>query len=221
MTVSRLLIVDDHQVVRLGLKTLFDSHSDFFQVVGEAGTVAEAISKAKTLAPDIIIMDVRLPDGTGIDACRQIRQDNPGIKVVMLTSFADDEALFGSIMAGAEGYVLKKIWSDDLVASIRKVAQGESLLDSEVTTWVLAKFKSKSIARTKENSAGGLDQLTDQEKKVLHLLAEAKTNREIAEQLYLSEKTVRNYVSNIYRKLNLKNRAEAALFASNLSSKKK
>ncbi|MBO8168089.1 MAG: response regulator transcription factor [Thermoanaerobacteraceae bacterium] len=218
MTVSRLLIVDDHQVVRLGLKTLFDSHSDFFQVVGEAGTVAEAISKAKTLAPDIIIMDVRLPDGTGIDACRQIRQDNPDIKVVMLTSFADDEALFGSIMAGAEGYVLKKIWSDDLVTSIRKVAQGESLLDSEVTTRVLAKFK--SIAKTKENSAGGLDQLTDQEKKVLHLLAEAKTNREIAEQLYLSEKTVRNYVSNIYRKLNLKNRAEAVLFVSNLSSKK-
>ncbi len=210
MKQTRLLIVDDHQVVRLGLKTLFDSHADF-TVVGEAGSVLEAVSLAQKLSPEIIIMDVRLPDGTGIDACRQIRQTNPDIKVVMLTSFDDDEALFGSILAGAEGYVLKKIWSKELINTIKKVSEGESLLDPQITNKVLAKFK--DLANNKEAPIEEFALLTTQEKKVLNLLAEAKTNREIANNLYLSEKTVRNYVSNIYRKLNLKNRAQAALYA--------
>ncbi|WP_366924837.1 response regulator transcription factor [Metallumcola ferriviriculae] len=207
----RLLLVDDHQVVRLGLKSLFEACVDM-QVVGEASSVMEAIIKAAQINPDVIIMDVRLPDGTGVDACREIRQANPEAKVIMLTSFADDEALFGSIMAGAEGYVLKKIWSGQLVDAVRKVAGGESLLDPQVTARVLQQFKNMA-ANNDEANEETIAQLTKQEKKVLALLAEAKTNREIAHSLYLSEKTVRNYVSNIFRKLNLKNRAEAALFA--------
>lgn len=198
----RLLIVDDHEVVRIGLRAIF-SNQPGFTVAGEAATARESVELAEKLAPDIIIMDVRLPDGSGIEACRIIREKNPSIKIIVLTSYADEQAIAAAIMAGANGYVLKKIWSQDLIAAVERVAGGETLLDPEL------------VRKTLSSLVDGMpvEQLTPQERKILALIGEAKTNRQIAEALFLSEKTVRNYVSNILHKLNLSNRAQAALFA--------
>lgn len=203
-----LLVVDDHEVVRLGLKALFD-RQEHLQVVGEAASAEEAVEKALKLKPDIVIMDVRMPGMSGIEACREIRNQDPSIKVIMLTSYADEEAVMASILAGAEGYVLKKVWSGDLIKAIEKVYQGESMLDEEQVAAIREQIRRQDPPE--------LAALTEQEKKVLALIAEAKTNKEIAQCLFLSEKTVRNYVSSIFRKLNLTNRSQAAVLAQRLN----
>jgi two-component system response regulator DevR len=204
----RIVIVDDHEVVRLGLRTLLESHPNF-TVVGEAAAVKEAVQKTLLLRPDVVVMDVRLLGGSGIDACRQIVAQAPEIKVIMLTSYAEDELLFDAIAAGACGYVLKQIGSDDLVRALESVGRGEALLDPTLTQRVFARVRE---AARKEHAEAFVD-LTDQEMRILSHVAEGKTYREIAEVLYLGEGTVRNYVSSILRKLNLTNRAEAAAYA--------
>jgi len=203
----RLLIVDDHEVVRQGLVALL-SRREAFQVVAEAGTVAEAIEQALRFRPDIVIMDVRLPDGTGIEACREIRAELPDTRVVMLTSYPDEEAVLSAIVAGASGYLLKQIRARDLVSALEAVGRGESLLDSAVTEKVLERVRRIATGTfTDELSA-----LTSQEQKILLLVAEGKTNKEIASDVFLSDKTVKNYVSSILSKLNLERRAQAAAF---------
>ena len=203
----RILIVDDHEIVRDGLKLLFNRQKEF-EVVGEAGSVAEAVRIAAATAPDIVIMDVRLPDGTGVEACRDIRSANPDTKILMLTSYSDDKALFDSILAGASAYLLKQVESKALVAAVKQVANGESLLDPAVTERVLNKVKvlisELSSDRSPEPSA--------REEQVLALIADGKTNREIGQEMFLSEKTVKNYVSNILAKFNLSRRSEAAAY---------
>jgi two-component system response regulator DevR len=199
------MIVDDHEVVRFGLRNLLDRQTDW-EVITEASTVAEAIEQAEEHKPDIIVMDIRLNDGSGIDACREIVQKQPNIKVIMLTSFAEDELLFNAISAGAVGYVLKQVGTDDLVRAIDTVARGKALLDENVTGQVLAKLRH---ATRVEAFAG----LTEQELKVLSLIAKGSTNKEIATSLHLGEGTVRNYVSSIFGKLGLSNRAEATAYA--------
>ncbi|NLL17688.1 MAG: response regulator transcription factor [Clostridia bacterium] len=206
-----ILIVDDHEVVRLGLKALFDSY-EHLEVVGEAANASDAIEKALSLKPDVVIMDVRMPDISGIEACREIRSQDRDIKVIMLTSYADDEAVMASLMAGAEGYVLKKIWSGDLIKAIETVYRGGKLLDEKQVEQLKKQLNQTDPPELKE--------LTEQEKKVLALIAEAKTNKEIAQCLYISEKTVRNYVSSIFRKLNLTNRSQAAVLAQRLNFKR-
>ncbi|MBI2863752.1 MAG: response regulator transcription factor [Chloroflexi bacterium] len=202
----RILIVDDHDVVRVGLRSLLDGRGTF-RVVGEAASAAEAVSKAEQCDPDVVIMDIRLPDGSGIEACREIRARRPEAKVLMLTSYADDEAIFASILAGAAGYVLKQIRSQSLVEAIENVARGESLLDPAVTQRVLERLRKGSSL-----SENGKRALTDQEEKILSLVAEGQTNREIAQALFLSEGTVKNYVSNILAKLNLSRRSQLAAY---------
>ncbi len=203
----RVMVVDDHEIVRQGLVALLDRRSRF-EVVAEAGTVAEAVEQAHRFEPDIIVMDVRLPDGSGVEACRDIRADLPATRVVMLTSFPDDEAVLSAIVAGASGYLLKQIRARDLVAALEAVGRGESLLDPAVTE--------KVLERVRRLSAGGatdeLSELTTQERKILMLVAEGKTNKEIASEIFLSDKTVKNYVSSILSKLNLERRAQAAAF---------
>jgi DNA-binding NarL/FixJ family response regulator len=202
---TRVLICDDHEVVREGLIGLIGRQATM-TVVGEAGTVAEAIALAARVKPDVVIMDVRLPDGSGVEACRSIREANADVKVIMLTSYADDEALFASIIAGASGYLLKQTRGQAVVDAIIAVAAGRSLLDPDVT--------GKVLERLRESRAEDpvLASLTEQERKVLTGLAEGKTNRDIGETLFLSEKTVKNYVSRILDKLGLSRRAEAAAY---------
>jgi DNA-binding NarL/FixJ family response regulator len=204
----RIIIVDDHEVVRLGLRTLLDRHPDF-TVIDEAATVKEAVQKTLLLLPDVVIMDIRLLGGSGIDACRRIVEQAPQVKVIMLTSYAEDEMLFDAIAAGACGYVLKQIGSTDLIRAIEAVGKGEALLDPALTQRVFARVR--EAARKEHEEA--FSNLTDQELRVLAQVAEGKTNREIATALFLGEGTVRNYVSSILRKLNLTNRAEAAAYA--------
>jgi len=204
----RIIIVDDHEVVRLGLRSLLERHPNF-TVVDEAGNAKEAVQKALQHRPEIVVMDIRLPGGSGIDACREIVAQAPEVKVIMLTSFAEDDMLFEAIAAGAAGYVLKQIGGDDLVRAIEAVGRGEALLDSALTQRVFARVR--EAQRKDEQSA--FSQLTEQEMRVLGLVAEGKTNREIAQQLFLGEGTVRNYVSSILSKLALTNRAEAAAYA--------
>ena len=202
----RILLVDDHEVVRMGLRTLLEKREEF-SVVGEAGDVAEAITAARRTEPDVIVMDIRLPDGTGVEACREIRNERPDTHVIMLTSYADDEAVYGSIMAGASGYLLKQTRGQDLAAAIERVARGESLLDPDVT--------GKVLERMRKLAMGGSDELavlSPQERKILGGISEGKTNKEIAEEVFLSDKTVKNYVSSILSKLNLRRRSEAAAF---------
>jgi len=206
--VLRLLVVDDHEVVRQGLVALLDRR-EAFQVVAEAGTVAEAIDQARRHQPEIVIMDVRLPDGSGIEACREIRAEFPATRVVMLTSYPDEEAVLSAIVAGASGYLLKQIRARDLVAALEAVGRGESLLDPAVTEKVLDRIR--RIA-TGSQEADELSQLTGQERKILLLVAEGMTNKEIASEIFLSDKTVKNYVSSILAKLNLERRAQAAAF---------
>ena len=204
--VTRVLLCDDHEVVREGLRTLLSRHQDI-AVVGEVGTMAEAIEAAAKVRPDVVIMDVRLPDGSGVEACRAIREARPETQVIMLTSYADDEALFASIVAGASGYLLKQTRGQAVVDAIQAVAQGRSLLDPDVTGKVLER-----VRRGRDQEDPAIASLTDQERKVLEQLAEGKTNREIGTALFLSEKTVKNYVSRILDKLGLSRRAQAAAY---------
>jgi DNA-binding NarL/FixJ family response regulator len=202
---TRVFLLDDHEVVRRGVRELIEAEDDL-EVVGEASNAAEALTRIPLTHPDVAILDVRLPDGDGIEVCREVRSEAPDVACLMLTSFADDEALLGAVVAGASGYVLKQIRGSDLVGSIRRVANGESLLDPHLVA--LAKSR---LGREQENEQ--LGRLSPQERRILDLIAEGKTNREIAGALYLAEKTVKNYVSNVLVKLGMKRRTEAAVFA--------
>lgn len=202
----RVLIVDDHEVVREGLRALLKRRPQL-AVVGEADTVASAIEEARRTEPDVVVMDVRLPDGSGVEACREIRAQRPETKVLMLTSYADDEAVFASIMAGAVGYLLKQTRGQTLADAIEQVMRGESLLDPAVTQRVLEQVRSSGTRKDDE-----LSLLSEQEQKILDLIALGKTNKEIAKDVFLSDKTVKNYVSSILSKLNLRRRSEAAAF---------
>ena len=204
----RIMLVDDHEVVRLGLKALLGRHPRF-EVIGEAGTADEAAAKAWVHKPDVIVMDIRLPGKSGIDATREIVPQLPDTKVIVLTSYADDELLMDAVAAGATGYVLKQIGSDDLVKALEAVARGEALLDPRVMNAAFARLRE---AARKERGEG-FKPLTEQEVKVLQLVARGRTNREIADEIYLSEKTVRNYVSSILGKLGLSHRSQAAAYA--------
>jgi len=210
----RVLLVDDHEVVRQGLRALLESN-ETIDVVGEAGTAADAVRRVGYDGPDVVVMDVRLPDGSGVDACREIRSRWPDIRVLMLTSYADEEALVAAIMAGAAGYVLKRINSDELVRSVQRVGHGESLLDPEMTARLFRKIRGEA----EEDPL--LARLSPQERKILDLIAAGMTNREIAEELYLAEKTVKNYVSNLLGKLEMKRRSEAAAYAARLAASRR
>jgi DNA-binding NarL/FixJ family response regulator len=203
----RVMLVDDHEVVRGGIRAMLQATDDIV-VTAEAASVREAIDEAARARPDVIVMDVRLTDGSGIEATRQIRADRPESKVLMLTSFADDEALFASIMAGASGYVLKQVNAAELLRAIRAVGRGESLLDPAVTTSVLDRLrKGKHLMQDEK-----LSRLSPQEERILTAVADGKTNREIGDDLHLAEKTVKNYVSSILSKLEVARRAEAAAY---------
>jgi DNA-binding NarL/FixJ family response regulator len=206
-----LLIVDDHEVVRQGLAAMLGRRPGF-QVVAEAGTVAEAVDSARRFEPDIIVMDVRLPDGSGIEACREIRAELPDTRVVMLTSYPDEEAVFAAIIAGASGYLLKQVRARDLVAALEAVGRGESLLDPAVTGKVLERMRRIATSDQPDELA----MLTPQERKILALVAEGMTNKQIAAEVFLSDKTVKNYVSSILAKLNLERRAQAAAYVAGL-----
>lgn len=203
-----ILLVDDHEVVRLGLKSLLE-HNDKFDVVAEAGTAKEAIEMVEQYQPDVVLMDVRLPGSSGIDACQEITKRWPEVRVVILTSYAEDEMLFSAIRAGASGYVLKQIGAEGLIAAIEAACRGDALLDPAVTQRVFQEVR----RAVKEEEAAAFANLSQQEKHVLVLVSEGKTNREIAEALFLGEGTVRNYVSSILSKLGVSNRAEAAAYA--------
>ena len=203
----RVLLVDDHEVVRDGVRALLQATEDII-VTAEAGSVREAVDEADRTRPDVVVMDVRLVDGSGIEATREIRAKHPKTAVIMLTSFADDEALFASIMAGASGYVLKQVKGGELVRAIRTVGKGESLLDPAVTKAVLDRLrKGKHLLRDEK-----LSRLSPQEERILSAVADGKTNREIGDELHLAEKTVKNYVSSILSKLEVARRAEAAAY---------
>jgi two-component system response regulator DevR len=208
VTRQRILLVDDHEVVRVGLKALLEKHPDF-EVVAEAGTARDAVEKTDSYKPDVVVMDIRLKGGSGIEACQEITESSPDTQVIMLTSYAEDEMLFSAIRAGAAGYVLKQIGGDDLVRAIEAVGRGEALLDPAVTQRVFQEVRKAA----REEEASAFAELTQQEMHVLQLVSEGQTNRQIAEMLFLGEGTVRNYVSSILSKLNVRNRAEAAAYA--------
>lgn len=208
LTMIRIMLVDDHEVVRLGMKSLLERHADF-EVVAEAAAADEAVQKAMQHEPDIVLMDIRLAGSSGIDACEEITTALPNTKVVMLTSYADDELLFAAIRAGASGYVLKQIGSGELIQAVEAAARGEATLDPSLTQRVFSEVR-RAIQKEEKAAFG---ELTAQEMQVLALIAEGKTNREIADALFLSEGTVRNYVSSILSKLEVSNRAEAAAYA--------
>jgi two-component system response regulator DevR len=208
MTKQRILLVDDHEVVRLGLKSLLERHPQF-EVVGEAGSAREALEQVAALKPEVVLMDILLPGTSGIEACEEIVNKYPGTRVIMLTSYAEDEMLFSAIRAGASGYILKQIGSSDLVKALEAVSRGEALLDPAVTQRVFQEVR----RAVKEEEASAFAHLSQQEKHVLLLVSEGKTNREIAKSLFLGEGTVRNYVSSILSKLGVNNRAEAAAYA--------
>ena len=205
----RVFLLDDHELVRRGLRDVLEFEDDLL-VVGEADSAETALARIPATRPDVAVLDVRLPDGNGIEVCREVRSRHPEIKCLILTSFADDEALFGAIMAGASGYVLKEIRSISIVDSIRRVAKGESLLDPALTRRVLERLG------TPEHDE--LDALTGQERKILVLITEGLTNREIAERLFLAEKTVKNYVSHLLAKLGMSRRAEVAAYGARLEA---
>ena len=209
----RVLIVDDHDIVRQGLVMLMSRQEDLL-VVGEAGTAAEAVRIAGELSPDLVVMDIRLPDSSGIEACRDIRAQNPDVKVLMLTSYGDEEAVMGSIMAGAAGYLLKEIRSQEIIEAVKKVGGGQSLLDPAVTAKVLER-----VRRSKDGD-DKWGQLTEQEQRILELIADGKTNKEIAGDVHLSDKTVKNYVSNILGKLEMSRRSQAAVYVARRNAKR-
>lgn len=206
----RVFLLDDHEVVRRGLRDLLEAE-DGFVVVGEAGTAEEAFGRIPATTPDVAVLDVRLPDGDGIEVCRDIRSRHPEIQCLILTSFADDEALLSAIMAGAAGYLLKQVKGTDLVGGIRRVGSGESLLDPALTERVLERLRSPEDDE--------LASLTTQERRILDLIAEGLTNRQIGERMYLAEKTVKNYVSNLLSKLGMSRRTEAAVYAARLAER--
>ncbi len=208
MAKKRIILVDDHEVVRIGLKTLIERHPEF-EVVGEASSAQEAVEKTASLEPDVVVMDIRLPGVSGIDACEEIVKRFPQTKVLMLTSYAEDEMLFSTIRAGASGYVLKQIGGDDLIRALESVGSGKGLLDPAVTQRVFQEVR----RAVREEEASAFANLSQQEKHVLQLVSEGRTNREIAKALFLGEGTVRNYVSSILSKLGVSNRAEAAAYA--------
>jgi len=208
MPKQRIILVDDHEVVRLGIKSLLDRHPHF-EVVGEASSAKEALEQVDRLLPDVVLMDIRLPGASGIEATEEIKNRYPEIKVIMLTSYAEDDMLFSAIRSGASGYVLKQIGADDLIKAIEAVGRGEALLDPAVTQRVFQEVR----RAVKEEEASAFINLSQQERHVLLLVSEGRTNREIAKTLFLGEGTVRNYVSSILSKLGVSNRAEAAAYA--------
>ncbi|MGO8873747.1 MAG: response regulator [Acidimicrobiales bacterium] len=208
----RIFLLDDHEIVRAGLRSLFEAEPDFL-VVGEAATAAEAMARIPPTQPQVAILDVRLPDGSGIEVCRDIRSANPEIACLMLTSYADDEALFAAIMAGAAGYVLKQVGASNLVEDVRRVAAGKSLLDPALTERILERL------RENPDEDPLLATLTPQERRILDLVADGQTNRQIAASLFLAEKTVKNYVSNLLAKLGMERRTQAASYASRIAER--
>ena len=212
--VVRLFLVDDHEVVRRGLTELFDAEDDM-EVVGEAGTAEQALTRVESARPDVAVLDLRLPDGDGVEVCREIRSAHPETQCVILTSYADDEAVFNAVMAGASGYLLKDVRGRDLVDGVRRVAQGQSLLDPLVTKRVLERL------RHGPEEDKRLASLTDQERRILEHIAEGLTNRQIGEQMFLAEKTVKNYVSNVLMKLGMQRRTQAAAYAARLAAERK
>jgi two-component system response regulator DevR len=207
----RVFLLDDHEIVRRGVKELLEAEGDL-EVVGEAGTAAEALARIPPTQPDVAVLDVRLPDGDGVQVCREIRSAHPEIHCLMFTSFADDEALFQAIMAGASGYVLKQIKGADVVEAVRAVAAGRSLLDASVTARVVQRLRD---GREEDEL---LARLSPQERNILRLIADGLTNRQIAEQVHLAEKTVKNYVSNLLSKLGMERRTQAAVYAARLGA---
>ncbi|PZG13007.1 response regulator [Nonomuraea aridisoli] len=205
----RVFLLDDHEVVRRGVAALLESEDDI-EVIGEAGTAESAVARITALEPDVAVLDVRLPDGNGVDVCREVRSRLPRLACLMLTSFADDDALFDAVMAGAAGYVLKQIHGSDLVGAVRTVASGQSLLDPQTTAAMLQRLRDQSARKDP------LAALTEQERHILDLIGEGLTNRQIGERLFLAEKTVKNYVSNLLSKLNMQRRTQAAALAARL-----
>jgi two-component system response regulator DevR len=212
--VIRVFLLDDHEVVRRGLRDLLEAEDDI-TVVGEAGTAEEALNRVPATQPDVAVLDVRLPDGDGVEVCRELRSRYPDLRCLMLTSFADDEALLGAVVAGASGYVLKQVRGTDLVDSIRRVAAGESLLDPAATARVLERFRSEP-----DDAVDELEALSPQERRILDLISEGLSNRQIAERMFLAEKTVKNYVSNVLAKLGMSRRTEAAVYAARLAERR-
>ena len=208
-TKIRVFLLDDHEIVRQGVRALLESQADF-EVVGEAATAAEAVARIPAVHPEVAVLDVRLPDGDGVQVCREVRARNPEIRCLMLTSFADDEALFDAIMAGAAGYVLKQIKGTDIVDAIRRVAAGESLLDPDATARVLDRIRHPPAEDVL------LATLTPQERRILDLVTDGLTNRQIAQEMFLAEKTVKNYVSNMLAKLGMERRTQAAAYGARL-----
>lgn len=208
-----MFLLDDHEVVRSGLRSLLDT-DESLEVVGEAATAEEALARIPPTRPDVCILDVRLPDGTGVEVCREVRSQMPETSCLMLTSYADDEAMFAAIMAGAAGYVLKQVSGNDLLADIRKVAAGGSLLDPALTERIIERMRSGP------DQDGRMASLTPQERRILDLIAEGRTNRQIGEEMFLAEKTVKNYVSNLLAKLGMQRRTEAAVYAARLAERK-
>ncbi|MFE4368518.1 response regulator [Streptomyces sp. NPDC056835] len=209
-----VFLVDDHEVVRRGVFELLSVEDDI-EVVGEAGTAADATARIPATRPDVAVLDVRLPDGSGVEVCREIRSRDESIKCLMLTSFADDEALFDAIMAGASGYVLKAIRGNELLTAVRDVAAGRSLLDPEATARVLERLRTGNTP--KDDKLAGL---TDQERRILNLIGEGMTNRAIGEELHLAEKTIKNYVSSLLSKLGMERRSQAAAYVARLQAEK-
>ncbi|MCW2877215.1 MAG: response regulator receiver protein [Sphaerisporangium sp.] len=207
----RVFLVDDHEVVRRGVAALLEAEDDI-EVVGEAGTAESAVARIPALKPDVAVLDVRLPDGSGVDVCREVRSRMPELACLMLTSYADEEALFTAVMAGAAGYVLKQIHGSDLVGAVRTVAAGESLLDPKTTATMLHRLREQA------GHKDPLAALTDQERHILEFIGEGMTNRQIGDRLYLAEKTVKNYVSNLLSKLNMQRRTQVAALAARLKA---
>ncbi|MFI1481681.1 response regulator [Streptomyces sp. NPDC020747] len=210
-----VFLLDDHEVVRRGVHELLSVEDDF-EVVGEAGTAADALARIPATHPDVAVLDVRLPDGSGVEVCREIRSRDESIKCLMLTSYADDEALFDAIMAGASGYVLKAIRGEELLSAVRDVAAGKSLLDPEATARVLERLRGGGSAKGDARLAS----LTDQERRILDLIGEGLTNRAIGERLHLAEKTIKNYVSSLLSKLGMERRAQAAAYVARIQAEK-
>ena len=209
----RVFLLDDHEVVRRGIADLLSLESDM-EVVGEAGSATDALHRIPAARPDVAVLDVRLPDGTGIEVCRDARSMLPDLKCLMLTSYADDEALFDAIMAGASGYVLKDIKGNDLVEAVRSVASGRSLLDPRATQRVLERLRSGARTESK------VEQLNEQERRILVLIGEGMTNRQIGESMHLAEKTVKNYVSSLLAKLGMERRTQVAAYAARLDAER-
>jgi len=202
----RVFLLDDHEIVRRGMRELLDSEPDI-EVCGDAGTAEQALARIPPTRPDVAVLDVRLPDGSGIEVCREIRVSHPEVRCLMLTSYADDEALFDAVVAGAHGYTLKQVRGQELIDSIRRIAAGESLLDPMLTQRLLERLRASPVEDER------FARLTDREQRILMLLADGLTNRQIGNELYLAEKTVKNYVSSVLAKLGVQRRTEAAVFA--------